>query len=193
MIPIRRLGSALSSIISSQIRTVTTTPESPIKELQTEAETDPLAATEQEETGEEGTKKLRLPYSQYSLKSLKLDEYPFYVEREWWKHGKRMTFWAEWRQKKDVIRRETLAEYGPERMRLKALKYNSILPQALRDECAERLTNGVPRYSHPSLILNMCQFTGRRRGKIKPFRVNRHIFRRLADHSQLSGVQRGMW
>lgn len=104
-----------------------------------------------------------------------------------------MTFWATWRMLRDVRRRESLAEHGAERMRLKAIKFNTVLPQAIRDEAAERLHNGLPRYSRPNLILNMCQFTGRRRGKIKPYRVNRHIFRRLADHGQLSGVQRAMW
>uniref|UniRef100_A0A0M3ID65 28S ribosomal protein S15, mitochondrial n=1 Tax=Ascaris lumbricoides TaxID=6252 RepID=A0A0M3ID65_ASCLU len=115
-------------------------------------------------------------YSKEALTKLKLDTYPFYVEREWWKEGKRMTFWSTWRMLKDIKRRRVLAELGPDRMRLKALKSNTILPQAIRDECAERLHN-MDRYSRPNLILNMCQFTGRQRGKIKPYRVNRHIFR----------------
>lgn len=65
-----------------------------------------------------------------------------------------MTFWATWRMLRDVKRRELLSELGPERMRLKAIKYNTVLPQALRDECSEKLTN-FPKFSHPSLILNM--------------------------------------
>ena len=124
---------------------------------------------------------------------VRLDQYPYYVEREWWKKGNRMTFWASWRMLRDIRRRECLAEYGAERMRLKAIKWNTVLPQAVRDQASERLHDGLPRYSRPNLILNMCMFTGRRRGKIKRFRVNRHIFRRLADHGQLSGVQRAMW
>lgn len=124
--------------------------------------------------------------------SFRLTEFPYYVEREWWKKGARTTFWATWRQLRDVKRRELIAEVGPERMRLKAIKFNTVLPQAIRDECADKLTN-MPRYSHPSLVLNMCMFTGRQRGKIKPYRVNRHIFRKAADHGQLSGVQRAFW
>ncbi|KAI6238889.1 hypothetical protein M3Y99_00646500 [Aphelenchoides fujianensis] len=150
------------------------------------------ALGEDEEPQGQEMKKLKFSYSQSVLAKFKFDTYPFYVEREWWKHGKRMTFWATWRMRRDVIRRHVLAEWGPERMRLKALKWNTVLPQAIRDECAERLDN-LPRYAHPQLILNMCQFTGRQRGKIKPYRVNRHIFRRLADHGQLSGVQRATW
>uniref|UniRef100_A0A1I7Z5W6 40S ribosomal protein S14 n=1 Tax=Steinernema glaseri TaxID=37863 RepID=A0A1I7Z5W6_9BILA len=134
----------------------------------------------------------RQVYNEATLKSLKLDAYPFYVEREWWKEGKRMTFWATWRMLRDVKRRQKTQELAPERMRLKALKSNTILPQATRDECAEQLHN-LHKDSRPKLILNMCQFTGRSRGKIKPYRVNRHVFRRLADHGQLAGVQRAMW
>ncbi|GMT32838.1 hypothetical protein PFISCL1PPCAC_24135, partial [Pristionchus fissidentatus] len=131
-------------------------------------------------------------YSAAAIAKLKLDQYPFYVEREWWKKGKRMTFWATWRQLRDVNRRECVQETGEQRMRLKALKWNTVLPQAVRDAAAEELHN-MPKYSRPRLVLNMCMFTGRQRGKIKPYRVNRHLFRKFADHSQLSGVQRAMW
>lgn len=75
-------------------------------------------------------------------------------------------------------RRELIQEVGPDRMRLKALKENTVLPQAIRDEAAEKL-HGMSKYSHPRLVLNMCMFTGRQRGKIKPYRVNRHLFRYL--------------
>lgn len=75
-----------------------------------------------------------------------------------------------------IRRRETIQELGPDRMRLKAIKENTILPQAIRDEASEKLFT-MPKYSHPRLVLNMCMFTGRQRGKIKPYRVNRHIFR----------------
>ncbi|CAD6195240.1 unnamed protein product [Caenorhabditis auriculariae] len=136
--------------------------------------------------------RLLVPYSKEALTKLKLDQYPLYVEREWWKTGKRMTFWATWRQLRDVKRREQVQSVGADRMRLKAIKANTILPQAIRDEAAEKLFT-ASKYDHPRLILNMCMFTGRQRGKIKPYRVNRHLFRKLADHSQLSGVQRAMW
>lgn len=110
----------------------------------------------------------KLPYSQQALEAFKqvfssylasaipfrFTEFPYYVEREWWKRTHRMTFWATWRQLRDVKRRELLAELGPERMRLKAIKFNTVLPQALRDECADKLSN-MPKYSHPALILNM--------------------------------------
>uniref|UniRef100_A0A0K0F1Q9 Probable 40S ribosomal protein S14, mitochondrial (inferred by orthology to a C. elegans protein) n=1 Tax=Strongyloides venezuelensis TaxID=75913 RepID=A0A0K0F1Q9_STRVS len=134
----------------------------------------------------------RLPYNNETLEKCNLTKYPFYIEREWWKEGKRTTFWANWRQLRDVKRRQALAVCGPDRLRYKVLKENTILPQALRDEIAEKLHN-MDKNSRPNLILNACMFTGRSRGKIKAYRVNRHIFRRLADHSQLSGVQRAHW
>jgi len=130
-------------------------------------------------------------YCQEALSKMKLDAYPFYIERAWWKDGRRMTFWADWRMRRDVRRRILLNEWGPDRMRFKALKTNKILPQAIIDEFSDRMFE-MPK-CHPKLILNMCQFTGRQRGKIKRFRVNRHIFRTLADHGQLCGVKRSMW
>ncbi|TKR71779.1 hypothetical protein L596_019321 [Steinernema carpocapsae] len=147
---------------------------------------------DEETAAEDPTAVPAVIYSQDRLKTLKLDEYPFYIEREWWKEGKRMTFWSNWRMLRDIRRRQKTQELASERMRLKALKFNTILPQAIRDECAEQL-NALHKDSHPKLILNLCQFTGRRRGKIKPYRLVRHEFRRLADHGQLSGVQRAMW
>ncbi|EFP04707.1 hypothetical protein CRE_26849 [Caenorhabditis remanei] len=66
--------------------------------------------TSSEDSGEPSAKVQRLtqPYSQEAITKLKLDQYPLYVEREWWKTGKRMTFWASWRQLRDVKRREQI-------------------------------------------------------------------------------------
>ncbi|KAI6185804.1 hypothetical protein M3Y98_00064200 [Aphelenchoides besseyi] len=200
MLILNRFGPQFSDFVRSfrPFRCLSTKTADP-KEIEAAAgvaESDVVQMPSAEELNEENEsqelQRLKLPYNQKALATLKLDQYPFYVEREWWKYGKRMTFWATWRMLRDVKRRKLLAELGPERMRLKALQWNTVLPQAIRDECADKLFN-MPKYSHPSLILNMCQFTGRQRGKIKPYRVNRHIFRRLADHGQLSGVQRAVW
>uniref|UniRef100_A0A915Q347 Renin receptor-like C-terminal transmembrane spanning segment domain-containing protein n=1 Tax=Setaria digitata TaxID=48799 RepID=A0A915Q347_9BILA len=133
-----------------------------------------------------------LPYSQKALETLKLDKYPYYVEREWWKDGNRMTFWSTWRMKRDVKRRNLLAELGPDRVRLKALKCNTILPEMIRTESAKKLHN-FPKGSCPNLVQHLCQFSGARRGKFNRFHLHRQIFRRLADHGQLSGIQRGVW
>jgi len=131
-------------------------------------------------------------YDTNTLSALKLDAYPFHIERAWWKRGKRMTFWANWRMLRDIKRRELVQEWGADRMRYKALKTNNILPQAIVDEFQEKM-NTMPKGSHPNLVLNMCTFTSRQRGKIKRFRVNRHIFRHNADHGRLCGVKRAYW
>lgn len=106
--------------------------------------------------------------------------------------GNRMTFWSTWSMLRDVKRRQLVKQWGADRMRYKALKTNKILPQAIVDEFQEKMDT-MPKGAHPDLVLNMCMFTGRSRGKIKRFRINRHIFRNLADHGQLCGVQRAMW
>ncbi|CAJ0578626.1 unnamed protein product, partial [Mesorhabditis spiculigera] len=157
-----------------------------------EAEVDAPGVEEIEAEETRRTPVTKSAYSLVNFQKLKLDEYPYYVEREWWKTGKRTCFWATWRQLRDWKRRLSIQETGADRMRMKAIKANTILPQAIRDEAADYLLK-MPKASHPKLTLNMCMFTGRQRGKIKPYRLNRHLFRKYADHSQLSGVQRAMW
>ncbi|ETN77254.1 ribosomal protein S14p/S29e [Necator americanus] len=171
-------------------RSLSSTPSVPSQEIPEEnvaSEPDPVSDGDQNAITRTTEK-----YSLDAISRLKLDQYPFYVEREWWKKGKRMTFWATWRQLRDVRRRELIQETGADRMRLKALKWNTVLPQAVRDDAADQLSK-MSKYAIPRLVLNMCMFTGRQRGKIKPYRLNRHLFRKLADHSKLSGVQRAMW
>ena len=53
--------------------------------------------------------------------------------------------------------------------------------------------NQMPKGAHPNNIKNLCMFTGARRGKFKRFRVNRHIFRQLADSGKLAGVKKAYW
>lgn len=78
--------------------------------------------------------------------------------------------------KRDVKRRHLLADLGPDRVRLKALKCNTILPELIRDECAKKLHN-LPKGSCPSRIQHLCQFSGARRGKLNRFHLHRQIFR----------------
>uniref|UniRef100_A0A915DG97 WD repeat-containing protein 44 n=1 Tax=Ditylenchus dipsaci TaxID=166011 RepID=A0A915DG97_9BILA len=131
-------------------------------------------------------------YSQDTLHELNLDRYPYRIERAWWKEGRRSNYWANWGMLRDIKHRKQLHELGAERMRYKALKDNTILPQAIRDEFQEKMNN-MPARCHPQRIFNMCMFTGRNKGKINRFRVNRHIFRRLADGGNLCGVTRAWW
>ncbi|GMR32370.1 hypothetical protein PMAYCL1PPCAC_02565, partial [Pristionchus mayeri] len=185
------LGGTNSAALSSRAAT-TDAAAAPPPSGSAEEEALPLTTEDETIVPEETAYSHKEKYSAANIAKLKMDQYPFYVEREWWKKGKRMTFWATWRQLRDVNRRECVQETGEQRMRLKALKWNTVLPQAIRDAAAEELHN-MPKYSRPRLVLNMCMFTGRQRGKIKPYRLNRHLFRKYADHSQLCGVQRAMW
>ncbi|KAK6114129.1 Renin receptor-like family protein [Brugia pahangi] len=203
MLPSRLFTSVLSKLNSSWYRVIDSTRYlTSSKEVDT-AETVPSALDANDSSTVESDlsdavmdtvskERLALPYSQKALETLKLDKYPYYVEREWWKDGNRMTFWSTWRMKRDVKRRHLLAELGPDRVRLKALKSNIILPELIRDECAKKLHN-LPKGSCPNLVQHLCQFSGARRGKLNRFHLHRQIFRRLADHGQLSGVQRGVW
>uniref|UniRef100_A0A183BSH4 WD repeat-containing protein 44 n=1 Tax=Globodera pallida TaxID=36090 RepID=A0A183BSH4_GLOPA len=131
----------------------------------------------------------RFDYNSETLKELGFDAFPYYIERAWWKEGYRMTFWSHWDMLRDIKRRRTVAEWGPLRMRYKALKTNNILPQAIINEFQERM-NKMPRRANPNLVIQMCQFTARRRGKLNKFRLNRHIFRQITDRGELSGTQR---
>lgn len=53
--------------------------------------------------------------------------------------------------------------------------------------------NNMPKDAHPRMIRKLCSFTGRRWGTVNRFRVNRHIFRQLADSGKLCGVKRAIW
>jgi hypothetical protein len=55
-----------------------------------------------------------------------------YIEREWWKHANRFTNWVNWEMKRDVIGRETCQQHANEKLCLKALARNHILPNAIR-------------------------------------------------------------
>lgn len=117
-----------------------------------------------------------LHYQENKLNAFRLDQYPYYVEREWWKHGNRMTFWSTWRMKREIIKREYVAKYGPDRVRLRALKDNTILPSLIREECA-KIMDDLPRKSRPHKLEYLCQFCGARRGKLHRFRLHRQVFR----------------
>lgn len=134
----------------------------------------------------------RFTYCQDNFDKLNFNVYPYYIERAWWQRGARMTFWATWRQAANVRRRQAFATYGPDRVRYKAMATNNILPRAITDEFREKL-RALPKDAHPKLVIKMCMFTGRSRGKFNSYRVNRHIFRLLADKGNLCGVKRAIW
>uniref|UniRef100_A0A8C4QRT7 28S ribosomal protein S14, mitochondrial n=1 Tax=Eptatretus burgeri TaxID=7764 RepID=A0A8C4QRT7_EPTBU len=93
---------------------------------------------------------------------------------------------------RDVKRRKLAHEYANERLRLNALRKNTILPKQLQME-ADREIAALPRDSCPVRIRNRCVLTSRPRGVKRRWRLSRIVFRHLADHGQMSGIQRAMW
>ncbi|XP_054837675.1 28S ribosomal protein S14, mitochondrial [Eublepharis macularius] len=101
-------------------------------------------------------------------------------------------YYVNWRMLRDVKRRKMAFEYADHRLRLNALRKNNILPKELQ-EVTDKEIAALPRDSCPVRIRNRCVLTSRPRGVVWRWRLSRIVFRHLADHAQLSGVQRAMW
>ncbi|KAK3611928.1 hypothetical protein CHS0354_014005 [Potamilus streckersoni] len=93
---------------------------------------------------------------------------------------------------RDLKRRKLSAEYFPIRMRLNAIRKNTILPKELQ-EIADKEIAALPRESCPTRIHNRCVITSRPRAVKRPWRLARMVFRHHADYNFLSGVTRSSW
>ncbi|KAH1168415.1 hypothetical protein KIL84_003898 [Mauremys mutica] len=93
---------------------------------------------------------------------------------------------------RDVKRWKMAYEYADERLRINALRKNNILPKELQ-EIADKEIAALPRDSCPVRIRNRCVLTSHPRGMKWLWRLSRIVFRHLADHNQMSGIQRAMW
>ena len=51
----------------------------------------------------------------------------------------------------------------------------------------------LPRDSSPTRLTNRCEFTGRRRGFIRRFKLSRIAFRELASAGMIPGVTKSSW
>ncbi|XP_053840782.1 28S ribosomal protein S14, mitochondrial isoform X1 [Vidua macroura] len=102
------------------------------------------------------------------------------------------SYHVDWRMLRDVKRRKMAYEYADERLRINAIRKNSILPKELQ-EVADKEIAALPRDSCPVRIRNRCVLTSRPRGVKRRWRLSRIVFRHFADHAQMSGVQRAMW
>ncbi|KAI4466313.1 30s ribosomal protein s14 [Holotrichia oblita] len=100
--------------------------------------------------------------------------------------------WVDHRMIRDVKRRQITTEYAPMRLRVNALRRNDILPQEIQ-EIATNEINAFPRDSTLMRCKKRCVVTSRPRGVVYRWRLSRIVFRDLADHNQLAGVQRAMW
>ncbi|XP_066548473.1 small ribosomal subunit protein uS14m [Amia ocellicauda] len=101
-------------------------------------------------------------------------------------------YYVNWRMVRDVKRRQMAFEYANERLRINAIRKNNILPKELQ-EVADKEIAALPRDSCPVRIRNRCVMTSRPRGVKRRWRLSRIVFRHLADHNHMSGVQRAMW
>ncbi|XP_034039649.1 28S ribosomal protein S14, mitochondrial isoform X1 [Thalassophryne amazonica] len=100
--------------------------------------------------------------------------------------------YVDWRMLRDVKRRQMAFEYADERLRINALRKNTILPKQLQ-ELADQEIAALPRDSCPVRIRNRCVMTSRPRGVVHRWRLSRIVFRDLADHNQMSGILRARW
>lgn len=78
------------------------------------------------------------------------------------------------------------------RFRLTALASNTIFPPEFRKSVVREI-EALPRYSNIGRLDPRCAVAGRSNMIVQPYRMCRQVFRALADHNQLAGVQRAMW
>lgn len=94
--------------------------------------------------------------------------------------------------KRDYLRRELVRTDNIHRLRLNALRKNTILPKELQ-EVADAEIAALPYRSSITHLTNRCVVTSRSRGNVLRWRISRFIFRHLADYNKSSGIQRAMW
>ncbi|KAF3699340.1 28S ribosomal protein S14, mitochondrial [Channa argus] len=101
-------------------------------------------------------------------------------------------YYVDWRMLRDVKRRQMAFDYADDRLRINALRKNTILPKELQ-VIADKEIAALPRDSCPVRIRNRCVMTSRPRGVKRRWRLSRIVFRHLADHNQMSGILRARW
>lgn len=94
--------------------------------------------------------------------------------------------------RRDRRRRELVAQYEGERLRLRAIIRNRILPEQIQSEARKDLT-AQPRDACLTRVRSRCVLTGRSRGVVRDYRLSRMKFRQFADFGMLSGVTRSSW
>lgn len=94
--------------------------------------------------------------------------------------------------RKDRRRRETVAQFEKERLHLRAILRNKILPEVVQRKASEELARH-PRDASITRVRNRCVQTGRGRGVVGEFGLSRMKFRKLADFGMLAGVTRSTW
>jgi small subunit ribosomal protein S14 len=94
---------------------------------------------------------------------------------------------------RDLKRRKQFAKFEMKRLHLKALTCDRrSLSSDLRYEYSMLLSK-LPRNSSKTRIRNRCILTGRSRSVYRLFRFSRIVFRDLASHGEIPGVQKSSW
>ena len=94
--------------------------------------------------------------------------------------------------RRDQHRRQTVAKFEKERLHLRAVLRNKILPEVVQRKASADLASH-PRDASITRVRNRCVQTGRGRGVVREFGLNRMKFRKLADFGMLAGVTRSSW
>lgn len=85
-----------------------------------------------------------------------------------------------------------MAQFEKERLHLRAILRNKILPEVVQRKASEELARH-PRDASITRVRNRCVQTGRGRGVVGEFGLSRMKFRKLADFGMLAGVTRSTW
>ena len=94
--------------------------------------------------------------------------------------------------RRDINRRQCVADHSKERLQLRAILKNKILPEVVQKKARASLLE-QPRDASITRVRNRCVVTGRGRGVVTRFKLSRMKFRKLGDFGMLSGVTRSSW
>lgn len=94
--------------------------------------------------------------------------------------------------RRDMNRRQCVADHFKERLQLRAILKNKILPEVVQKKARAGLLE-QPRNASITRVRNRCVVTGRGRGVVTRFKLSRMRFRKLGDFGMLSGVTRSSW
>ena len=94
--------------------------------------------------------------------------------------------------RRDIKRRQCVADHFKERLQLRAVLKNKILPEVVQKKAKASLLE-QPRDASITRVRNRCVATGRGRGVLTRFKLSRMRFRKLGDFGMLSGVTRSSW
>ncbi len=84
------------------------------------------------------------------------------------------------------------AKYASKRAELKAIIDNQKSTDEERYDAQLGLQR-LPRNSNPTRIRRRCSLTGRPRGNLRKFGINRIKFRELAHRGEIPGVRKSSW